>query len=72
VKRPSASELLATDGSLMNTSDMTDLGLTRAAIDAILKQIPVVYIEGSRRPFVHAEDLRRLLAESTYTGSHVR
>jgi hypothetical protein len=70
--RPSASELLRTPGALLTTSDLAALGFTRQATDRLLQILPTVHVDGFRRPFVYADDVTRLLADSTYRGDRVR
>jgi hypothetical protein len=42
-----------------------ELGVTRAAAEAIMRRLPKVEIEGLRKVFVKRGDVERLLAEST-------
>ena len=50
-----------------------ELGVTRAVVDAIFRQVPVVALPGLRKPMVRREDVLRLLEESTYRdGERVR
>jgi hypothetical protein len=43
------------------------LGVTRAAAEAIMRQLPVVQFEGLRKVYVRRGDVRRLLEERTLT-----
>jgi hypothetical protein len=45
-KRPTAAELMETPGALLTTSDLAALGLPRKAIESVLRQVPVVYLDG--------------------------
>ena len=71
-ERPSASELVEQGTGLMTRSRKCDLGLPRAAIDAVFKQLDVVYLTGYSRPMVKVEDYLELLAQSTYGRDRVR
>jgi hypothetical protein len=71
-ERPSASDLLVTPGALLTRSHLRDLGLGRAAIDAVFKKLDVVSFPGCSRPMVHAEDYLALVRASTYDRSRVR
>jgi hypothetical protein len=42
-----------------------ELGVTRAAAEAIMRRLPKVEIEGLRKVFVKRADVERLLSEST-------
>jgi hypothetical protein len=44
-----------------------ELGVTRAAAEAIMRRLPKVEIDGLRKVFVRRADVERLLAESTRT-----
>jgi hypothetical protein len=50
---------------------MAELGITRAAADAIMRQLPVVQFEGLRKVYVRRGDVRRLLEERTCTTNQV-
>jgi hypothetical protein len=50
---------------------MAELGITRAAADAIMRQLPVVQFEGLRKVYVRRGDVRRLLEERTFTKDEV-
>lgn len=65
-------ELLATPGALLTRTHLRELGLERRAIDAVFRALPVVRLPGYRRPLVRAEDVRELLARSTYDADRVR
>ena len=49
----------------------TELGVTRAAAEAIMRQLPVVQIEGLRKTYVRRGDVLRLLEERTFTKNQV-
>jgi hypothetical protein len=71
-RRPTAAELLETPGALLSRTHLRELGLERRAVDAVFRALPVVALPGYSRPFVKAEDYRRLVEESTYSGDRVR
>jgi hypothetical protein len=71
-RRPTAAELAGTPGALLTTSDLAALGLPRKAIESVLRQVPVVYLDGYRRPLVRAEDYRELVERSLDRGDRVR
>jgi len=71
-KPPTAAELLATQGALLNRSHLRELGLGRAAIDAVFRRLPVVVFPGSSRPHIRREDYLELVEQSTYGDRRVR
>jgi hypothetical protein len=48
-----------------------ELGVSRAAAEAIMRPLPVVQIEGLRKVFVRREDVRRYLESRTFTKDEV-
>jgi hypothetical protein len=48
-----------------------ELGITRAAAEAIMRRLPVVQFEGLRKVYVRREDVRRLLEERTFAKDRV-
>jgi hypothetical protein len=70
--RPSAGELLETPGALLTRSHLRELGLGRAAIDAVFRQLPVVVFPGSSRPHIRREDYLELVEASIYDEARVR
>jgi hypothetical protein len=48
-----------------------ELGVTRAAAEAIMRQLPIVAIEGLRKTYVRREDVRGLLEARTFTKEQV-
>lgn len=71
-ERPSADELLERPGALLTTTDLAALGLPRKAIEAVLRQVPVVYLAGYRRPLIKVEDYLELVERSQHQGDRVR
>jgi hypothetical protein len=70
--RPSAAELLRTEGALLTRSHLAELGLGRAAVDAVFRRLPVVVFPGSSRPHVRRDDYLELVEQSTYSDGRVR
>jgi hypothetical protein len=52
-------------GLLDNAALRRELGVTRAAADAIIRQLPVVQIPGLRKVYVRQSDVDALLERST-------
>jgi hypothetical protein len=69
---PTAAGLLATPGSFLTRTHLRDLGLGRAAVDAVFRKLPVIVFEGSSRPHVRRDDYLELVQQSMYTGERVR
>jgi hypothetical protein len=72
---PSAAELLTIPQALLTRSHLRELGLERRAIDAVLRECPVVQLPGYSRPLVRVRDYLALLDGSTYCdrcGDRVR
>jgi hypothetical protein len=49
----------------------TELGVTRAAAEAIIRLLPIVLIPGLRKVFVKRSDVARLLETRTYAKDEV-
>jgi hypothetical protein len=49
-----------------------ELGVGRAGVDAVFRQLPVVVLPGLRKTFVRRADVAALIESSTYTGREVR
>jgi hypothetical protein len=69
---PSAATLLTTPGALLTRSHLRELGLGRAAIDAVFRRLPVVVFPGSSRPHVRRDDYLALVESSTFDERRVR
>jgi hypothetical protein len=48
-----------------------ELGVTRAAAEAIMRQVPIVAIEGLRKTYVRRDDVRRHLDRRTFAKDEV-
>ena len=48
-----------------------ELGVTRAAAEAIMRRLPVVAIEGLRKVYVRRADVHRYLEERTFAKREV-
>ncbi len=48
-----------------------ELGVTRAAAEAIMRQLPVVQIEDLRKVYVRRDDVARYLDARTFTKQEV-
>jgi hypothetical protein len=48
-----------------------ELGVTRAAAEAIMRRLPVVQIEGLRKTYVRRSDIARYLDERTFAKDQV-
>jgi hypothetical protein len=71
-RHPSARELLATPGALLNRSHLRELGLERRAVDAVFRALPVVALPGYSRPLIRAEQYLELVEDHTFRGDRVR
>ena len=50
---------------------LLELGVTRAAAEAIMRHLPVVQIEGLRKVYVRREDVSRYLETRTFAKQEV-
>lgn len=48
-----------------------ELGITRAAAEAIMRRIPTVHVEGLRKVYVRRDDVRRYLDIRTFAKDDV-
>jgi hypothetical protein len=48
-----------------------ELGVTRAAAEAIMRQLPIVQFEGLRKVYVRRSDVARLLKARTFSKDQV-
>jgi hypothetical protein len=70
--RPTAAELLTHPGALLTRSHLRELGLTRTMVDAVFRELPVVYFPRSTRGAVKVADYLSLVERSTYRDDRVR
>jgi hypothetical protein len=70
--RPNTAQLLETPGGVLSRSDLRAFGWERRAVDAIFRELPVVFLPGYSRGHVRVEDYQALLERSTYRGDRVR
>jgi hypothetical protein len=70
--RPSAADLLERPGAVLSRTDLRDLGWGRRAVDAIFRELDVVFLPGYSRGHVRREDYLELLEWSTYRGDRPR
>lgn len=50
---------------------MDELGVKRAAADAIMRQLPIVQFEGLRKTYVRRPDVARLIEARTFEKTQV-
>lgn len=48
-----------------------ELGVTRAAAEALMRRLPVIEIEGLRKVYVRRDDVHRYLEQRTYAKDEV-
>ena len=48
-----------------------ELGVTRAAAEALMRQLPVVQFEGLRKVYVRRQDVARLIEARTFSKDEV-
>lgn len=48
-----------------------ELGVTRAAVEAIMRRVPAVQIHGLRKVYVRRDDVQRYLDARTFTKDEV-
>lgn len=70
--RPKIAELLDRPGAMLSRSDLHELGWERRAVDAIFRELDVVFLPGYSRGHVRREDYLELLERSTYRGDRPR
>jgi hypothetical protein len=71
-ERPTAEQLLGRPDALLTRSHLRELGLGRAAIDAVFRALDVVQFPGSTRPHVKVADYLDLVEQNTYRDDRVR
>jgi hypothetical protein len=48
-----------------------ELGVTRAAAEPVMRQLPIVQFEGLRKVYVRRQDVARLITERTFMKDQV-
>jgi hypothetical protein len=56
---------------LDNARLRAELGVTKAAADAIMRALPVVTFPGLRKVYVRRPDVARLIEERTFTNDEI-
>lgn len=64
-------DLLDRPDALLTSSHLSDLGLTRRAIEAVFRGCPRVRFPGYDRPMVRVADYLAFVESSTYRGDRV-
>jgi hypothetical protein len=57
---------------VLSRADLRELGWERRAVDAIFRELPVVFVPGHSRGYVRVADYLDLLERSTYRGDRAR
>lgn len=70
--RPTAAQLLDTPGGVLSRRHLRDLGWERRAVDAIFRELDVVFVPGYARGAVRVKDYLALLDRCTYGPDRVR
>jgi hypothetical protein len=70
--RPSPAELVETPDAVLSRSDLRALGWERRAVDAIFRELDVIFLPGYSRGHVRAADYLALVERSTYRSGRVR
>ena len=66
MKHVPASELLKTPGAMLTRTHVHELGFEQRAVDAIFRELDVVFVPGYSRAHVRVEDYLTLIARCTY------
>lgn len=70
-ERPTAEQLLERPHALLGRKHFRELGLERRAIDAIFRELDLVYLPGYSYPLVKAADFVALVENCTYGDNRV-
>lgn len=70
--RPTAAQLLDTPGAVLARSDLRALGWERRAVDAIFRELEVIFLPGYSRGVIRVEDYLELLQRCSYGADRVR
>jgi hypothetical protein len=69
--RPTAEQLLERPHALLGRRHFRQLGLERRAIDAVFKELDLVYLPGYSYPLVKAADYLALIERQTYGNDRI-
>jgi hypothetical protein len=50
---------------------VAELGVTRAAAEALMRQLPIVQVPGLRKTYVRRPDVERFLEEHTFAKDEI-
>jgi hypothetical protein len=70
-ERPTAEQLLKRPHALLGRKHFRELGLERRAVDAIFRELDLVYLPGYSYPLVKAVDYLALIERQTYGSDRV-
>jgi hypothetical protein len=70
-ERPTAEQLLERPHALLKRSHLRELGLERRAIDAVFRELDLVYLPGYSYPLVKTADFLALIEREKYDGNRV-
>jgi hypothetical protein len=65
-ERETVEQLLQKPHALLKRTHLRELGLERRAIDAVFRQLDLVYLDGYSRPLIKAADYLDLIERSTF------
>ena len=71
-ERPPASERLRDPDAVLDTSDLTELGYSKRAIEAIHRDCPVERWDSFSRPLIRVRHFLEARERFTYAGDRVR
>jgi hypothetical protein len=69
--RPTAEQLLEQPHGMLGRRHFKELGYERRAIDAIFRELDLVYLPGYSYPLVRAADYLALIERQTYGNDRV-
>lgn len=70
--RPTAEERLRNPEAVLSRSDLRALGWERRAVDAIFRELDVVFVPGYTRGVIHVRDYLALIERCSYGRDRVR
>jgi hypothetical protein len=71
-RNPPARELLENPEAFLSTSHLAELGLSRRAIEAVLRELDTYHLPGYSRPLIRVEDFLNLRDRSRFSDDRVR